>query len=315
MPSAKITFLALALVAVLPTAGCQKAGEEENGAPGQQGLCTEELAVSHTLGDASMGPESVLVDLEETMKTGALLLDLRELLREMEGRGELGSLSLEEIKLALTDSSAELFSLDEGGKLRIKDQFVFLTAIQEGRRKVKLSLDGSRSERCLAISFEGFLYAGSFIVLEDQSFTLPYWLHEDRVWKRALAGRVPHNYMGRILAFAANPEASLHFEILSVEPVFLSGLSSDGEEILRMGREWESLFALDSDTGSLSLTNNRETLRGKLFEIGDSDNELHHLSKLVLAHEKADLPLPEKFLLKVKISHEEASGASGKPGN
>ena len=31
MPSAKITFLALALAlaAVLPTAGCQKAGEEE----------------------------------------------------------------------------------------------------------------------------------------------------------------------------------------------------------------------------------------------------------------------------------------------
>ena len=305
LPSGLPAFPVLALTLILLTAACQKAGEEES-APVQQELCTEEFTVSHALGSASMGPDAVLVDIEEATKTGALFLDLRELLQEMKSRGELGSLSLEEIKLALTDSSAELFTLEEGGKLRIKDQFAFLTAIQEGRRKVKLSLDGSKSERCLAISFEGILYADAFTVLDDQNFTLPYWVIENRIYKKALSGGVPHNYMGRVLAFAANPDASLHFEILSVEPVFLSDPPPEEDEILRMGEAWKSLFVLDPATGTLSVTDHVGRLEA-LFEIADFDVSRYHLSALAL-YPKAGLPLPDKFLLKVKVSHDESRG-------
>ena len=295
--------LSLVLFAATLAAGCQKTEGQEDRAPEQKELCTEEFAVSHALGSASMGPDAVLVDIEEATRTGALFLDLRELLQEMKSRGELGSLSLEEIRLALTDSSAELFTLGPDGELRIKDQFAFLTAMQEGRRKVKLSLDGLRTQRCLAISFTGTLYADAFIVLEDQNFTLPYLVIEKRTYQTALSGGVPHNYMGRILAFAANPEANLGFELLSVEPVFLSGSSHTEDEILSMGAEWKSLFVLDPATGTLSVTDHVGRLEA-LFEIADFNVSRYHLSALAL-YPKAGLPLPDKFLLKVKVSHDE----------
>ena len=74
--------LPLILFAATLAASCQKTEGQGAGAPEQKQLCTEEFTVSHALGSASMGPDAVLVDIEEAPRTGALFFDLRETLQE-----------------------------------------------------------------------------------------------------------------------------------------------------------------------------------------------------------------------------------------
>ena len=276
--------------------------EAEGGAPSLPQdvipVCKPEFTITHTIGGTSFGPEAVLGDLEGEAPASSILLNLNEALAASFAAGG-SSLEASELELGLTDRSAELFTLDEVGNLHIKERNSFLAAVLEGRRDFNLNLDGHGSRRCFTLSLVGQIVSKNFLVLSDQSFRLPYGLYMSRTYKTLKIGGKPMNYMGRVLAFTDRPQASLRFEIASVQPA-----------------GWRNFFEINSATGELSITNSNARIV-ELFDLFKSEvfSEAYSLNVLALAREKSDNRLPSdgEFVLTLNVRQEMPGASASEP--
>ena len=244
------------------------------------------------------------------ISTGLLFLSAVQLAEKASITG------LESASIDLRDSSNELFELrDDDANLHIKDRQSFLTNIKEGRREALLVLKGLKGsqdeEYCLLLSLQpsspsppdgdSSTSDGSpsppdgdsqvVLLAEQPEFQLPYvWWHEDPGSKvrTVFAGNIPHlNYIGKVLTLTT--DTPLDFELVSVDP-----------------EAWANFFGIDEETGVLYVSGELEVL-GNVFNVSERNKQAYHLSQLEVEYQKEGLPLPEQFVLTVKVSQQEGA--------
>ena len=142
--------------------------------------------------------------------------------------------------------------------------------------------------------------------IEAQSFYLPYIIFQARHFRTALAGGRPHSYMGEVIALKNSSSEDLNFEISDIK---LQGLPEGpyaATVINRMSEEWRGFLVLDADTGAIAATDHPP----KIYELFDVPNiagqkthrhNFHYLSHLYISYQRANLPMPKKFVLTIDV--------------